>query len=369
MWRFGCVGRAKSVPTIHPCEQSSTFGRIPSANRTHWTVLGDPRFSRAAALNRDEPRVEEERPYRFIMDMDPPEHTRLRVLVGKAFTVKRVEELRARTQEIADSLVDAMRSPADLVADFALPLPVTVICELMGVPFADRGKFQGWSESLMSTTALTTAEREAGLGSLAMYMTELIEQRRRTHTDDLLGALVLARDEDGRLSEQELLFMAMGLLAVGYEATSGQIPNFIYVLHQHPEQLAMLKEDLDLIPAAVDELMRFVPVPSASSIPRYALEDVELSGGVVRAGEPVLVSRSAANRDPRVYAPPMPSTSGGTAPHMWGSATGCTTASARSWPAWNFRSPSRPCSRACRTSTSPCPRRSWCGGPAYCCGR
>lgn len=271
------------------------------------TVLADPRFSRAASLTRDEPRVSPETPDRGIMDMDPPEHSRLRRLVAKAFTAHRVEQLRARVQEIADDLLDRMVEagpPADLVDGFALPLPVTVICELLGVPYGDRAEFQGWSQALMSTTSLTPEQRRADLGKLSGYMAGLVAQRRREPTADLLGALVLARDQQDKLSEAELLFLAMGLLAAGHETTASQIPNFVYVLLNHPEQMGLLQGAPELMPGAVEELMRYVPLTAGPTIPRYATEDVGLSGGTVGAGDPVFVSRSAANRDPRVFADP-----------------------------------------------------------------
>ncbi|MYX46170.1 cytochrome P450 [Streptomyces sp. SID89] len=271
------------------------------------TVLGDPRFSRARAVTEDEPRT---RPYRGlpgnILEFDPPEHTRLRRVVAKAFTVRRVEELRVRAQAIADGLVDAMIAqgpPADLVAGFALPLPVTVICELLGVPLEDRTRFRLWSDALLSTTRFTPEEVERYAGELSAYMAALIAERRKEPTDDLLGVMVAARDEEERLSEDELVAMGVGVLVAGHETTASQIPNFVHTLLGHPDQLARLRADLDLVPQAVEELMRFVPLGDAG-IARYALEDVELSGGVVRAGEPVVTSNVAANRDAAVFTRP-----------------------------------------------------------------
>ena len=271
------------------------------------TVLSDQRFSRAAALGRDVPRSTPVSPSFGILDMDPPEHSRLRRLLAKAFTARRVEELRPRTQQIADEMLDAFVEngpPGDLANDFALPLSVTVICELLGVPYDDRDRFEQWTEALLAMTALTTQQRTEYIGHLSAYMAGLVEQRRRRSTDDLLGALVLARDEQDRLSEDELMFLAVGLLAAGHETTANQISNFVYVLLDHPEQQALLRGNPDLIPAAVEELSRFVPLTAGPTLPRYATADLELSGGTVRAGEPVLASRSAANRDPRVFADP-----------------------------------------------------------------
>ncbi|HEX3590769.1 MAG TPA: cytochrome P450 [Pseudonocardiaceae bacterium] len=271
-------------------------------------VLGDPRFSRAAAVGRPEPSVRPQAtPPDAILNLDPPEHSRLRRLVAKAFTTRRVELLRPRAQEIADDLVTAMRregSPGDLVANFALPLPVTVICELLGVPFADRADFRLWTDAFLSTTKYSLDDiRRYGI-LLHEYMAGLVAQRRETPQDDLLSALVAARDEQDRLSENELLSLAEGILIAGHETTASQIPNFVYVLLTHPEQLAALRANLDLVPSAVEELMRFVPLAVSAGTARYALEDVELSGGTVRAGEPVLAAIVSANRDESVYTDP-----------------------------------------------------------------
>lgn len=274
------------------------------------TVLGDPRFSRAAGVGRDEPRM---RPHLLppdtIMSMDPPEHSRLRRLVTKAFTVRGVERLRPRAQQIADGLVDAMLAggaPADLVEDFALPLPITVICELLGVPYEDRTDFRLWSDAFLSTTKYTPDEVRLYVGRLREYMAGLIAERRAAGGggEDLLSGLVVARDEDDRLSEGEMLSLAEGLLVAGHETTASQIPNFVYVLLNHPEQLETLRADLSLVPRAVEELMRFVPLGTGAGIARYALEDVELSGVTVRAGEPVLPAMASANRDESVYTDP-----------------------------------------------------------------
>ncbi|WP_037855063.1 cytochrome P450 [Streptomyces sp. NRRL S-340] len=271
------------------------------------TVLGDSRFSRAEAAARDEPRTRYHRGLSGnILAFDPPEHTRLRRVVAKAFTARRVEQLRMRAQDIADGLVDAMTvrgAPADLVADFALPLPVTVICELLGVPLEDRTRFRLWSDALLSTTRFRPEEVERYADELSAYMASLVAERRKEPRDDLLGVMVAARDEEDRLSEDELVAMGVSVLVAGHETTASQIPNFVYTLFEHPGELSRLRADLDLVPQAVEELMRFVPLGSGG-VARYALEDVELSGGVVRAGEPVVASNASANRDTAVYTCP-----------------------------------------------------------------
>jgi cytochrome P450/surfactin synthase thioesterase subunit len=272
-------------------------------------VLVDRRFSRAAVLDNDEPRLSPEKMSEpgGILSMDPPEHARLRKLIGGAFTPRRVERLRPAIEKITADLLDRMETagaPADLVQHFALPLPITVISELMGVPVPDRRQLRVWSEALVATTALSSEQRREQVGQLQAYMVGLIAQRRRQPTDDLLGALVMARDEHGSLSETELVKLSVRLLVTGHETTASQIVNFVHVLLTHPEHLRRLRTSPELIPAAVEELLRYVPLLSGPSFPRYATEDVELSGVLVRAGEPVLPALDSADRDESVFPDP-----------------------------------------------------------------
>ena len=270
-------------------------------------VLGDPRFSRAETMERDEPRLRPRQQVGGILSMDPPDHTRLRRLVAKAFTQRRVEKLRPRTQDIADDLVSSMierGGPVDVVEDFALPLPITVICELLGVPFEDRADFRVWSDAFLSTNKLTAEQVTDYTDRMVDYIAGLIAQRRAEPADDLITGLIAARDEHDKLSEDEMILLAAGILVAGHETTASQIPNFLYVLLTHPEQLRRLRADLDLIPSAVEELLRFVPLGVGAGFARYATEDVELGGVLVRAGEPVLSSVGSANRDDAVFDDP-----------------------------------------------------------------
>lgn len=271
-------------------------------------VLGDRRFSRAASVGRDAPRTQEAQVGSGLLAMDPPEHSRLRTLVAKAFTVRRVEELRPRIREFAESLVDdlmAIGPPVDLVENFALPLPVAVICELLGVPVADRPKFRRWSDDALSTSRLTAEQFHASRNELREYMAGLIAQHRAHPAEDLMSALIEARDDQDRLSEDELIDLCVGILVAGHETTASQIPNIVHVLLQeYPDKLDQLREDEKLIPDAVEELMRFIPLGSGGNSARYATEDVEVGGTLVRAGEPVLVSIGAANRDGSRFADP-----------------------------------------------------------------
>ncbi|MFC8594999.1 cytochrome P450 [Streptomyces atroolivaceus] len=263
-------------------------------------VLGDRRFSRAEALRHDEPRQSEGSRDSGILSMDPPEHTRLRTLVAKAFTVHQVEKLRPWVRELAHGLLDELEAqgqPADLVEHYALPIPVAVICRMLGVPEEDRPRFRAWSDAALSTSSLTAEEFLRSREELRAYMASLIEEHRRSPRPDLMTGLIEARDTGDRLSELELVDLCVGILVAGHETTATQIPNFVHLLLDHPDQLKLLREQPDLIRGAVEELMRFVPLGSGAGFPRYATEDVEVGGTLVRAGEPVLVAVGAANRD------------------------------------------------------------------------
>ncbi|WP_055552156.1 cytochrome P450 [Streptomyces sp. NBRC 110028] len=263
-------------------------------------VLGDRRFSRAEALNRDVPRQGEGRMDGGILSMDPPDHTRLRTLVAKAFTVHQVEKLRPYVRELTHQLLDELEAagpPADLVDRYALPIPVAVICRLLGVPEEDRPKFRVWSDAALSTSSLTAEEWERNREELRAYMRQLVREHREAPRDDIMTSLIEARDQGDRLSELELVDLCVGILVAGHETTATQIPNFVMALLDHPGELRRLREDPDLIKGAVEELMRFVPLGMGASQARYATEDIEVGGTLVRAGEPVLVAVGSANRD------------------------------------------------------------------------
>ncbi|MFI2233000.1 cytochrome P450 [Nocardia testacea] len=272
-------------------------------------VLADPRFSRAATVGREDLPRATPAPVRpdSLLSMDPPEHSRLRKLVAKAFTVRRVAELRPRTREIVDEKLTALEqsgAPADLVEGFALPLPVTVICEMLGVPPRDQHRFRDFSDAILSTTAYTREQIESARDSLESYLAEVVAERRQRPTDDLLGALVTARDDEDRLSERELVNLGVGLLIAGHETTANQIANFTYVLLTQREYWELLRAEPELIPGAVEELLRYVQLGAGAGQPRVATEDVVLSGVTVRAGDSVFVNTQAANRDESVFADP-----------------------------------------------------------------
>jgi cytochrome P450 len=272
-------------------------------------VLGDARFSRAAAVGRDNPRAtaaDITQVAESVVSMDPPEHTRIRKLVGKAFTPRRVEELRPRATEIAVGLLEDMIAagpPVDLVSSFSFVFPVIVICELLGIQQGDRHMFRGWADAIVSTTNTTPVQEQDAYLHLVGYMADLFAERRAHPADDLLTGLVQARDNDDRLSDSELLILAVALLVAGHESTSHQITNMTYTLLTHPAQLQQLRQQPELLSAAVEEMLRFNVFGSAIN-PLIATTDVQLGDVVVRAGEPVLCARSSANRDESIFSSP-----------------------------------------------------------------
>ncbi|RLK55021.1 cytochrome P450 [Actinokineospora cianjurensis] len=271
-------------------------------------VLGDPRFSRAALLDRDVPRTS---PRRLtdptLHTTDPPEHNRLRRLVSGAFSPRRLERLAAHASRVTEELLDRVEEqgpPADLVAGLAVPLPVSVICHLLGVPLVDRDRFASWVDIALATTAFPAAEIHAAFAALKDYLASLVALRRREPADDLLGALVVARDQDGGLSEEELVVLGVTLLYAGLETTSNHIGNFVHTLLSHPAQLARLRADPALLDSAVDELLRLTPTVTSAGFTRIALEDIPLGDIMIHAGDAVMVHLDAANRDPRAYPHP-----------------------------------------------------------------
>ncbi|MEJ3657460.1 cytochrome P450 [Actinomycetes bacterium KLBMP 9759] len=273
------------------------------------TVLADPRFSRAELFGKDVPRVRPEIADQnpTILDMDPPDHTRLRKLVAKAFTVRRVAELRPRARELTARMLAGMRAEgpgADLVEHLSVPLPVTIICELLGVPVADRPIFRAGADAALSMTSQTPEQRARSMGAMYTYMSGLVAQRREHPTDDLLGALVVARDDGDELSEAELISLAFVILVAGHETTMNQIGNMAYLLLTRPDRGDALRGDDAALTQGIEELLRFTPLGASAGFPRIATEDVELSGVTIRAGETVYVATQTANRDPAAFPDP-----------------------------------------------------------------
>jgi cytochrome P450 len=229
-----------------------------------------------------------------MLNSDPPDHTRLRKLVAKAFTMRRVELMRPRIEEITDELLDGLSGEVDLVDEFAFPLPVRVICELLGVPHADRDDFRDWSAALVSAESADSV----GLASKAMsaYLRALIDAKRATPADDMLSALVQSQDDGDELTEIELVSMAFLLLVAGHETTVNLIANGVLALLRNPDQLAALRADPGLLPGAVEEFLRYEgPVNHATL--RYTTAPTEVGGTTIPEGEFVVVSLTSANRD------------------------------------------------------------------------
>ncbi|MFE7571577.1 cytochrome P450 [Streptomyces sp. NPDC057539] len=247
---------------------------------------------------------------RNMLQVDPPDHTRLRALVSRQFTARRIAELGPRVQRVAADLLDAM-APAgggDLVEAYAFPLPITVICELLGVPAADREAFHRWSSVIVAVTDAEAAM--AGAAAMTEYLGGLIEEKRRLapgEDTDLLHALVRAHDSDDaegdRLAPDELLGMAFLLLVAGHETTVNLISSAVHLLLRHPDQLAALRADPGLMDGAIEETLRYEP-PAQIAAYRYTAEPVTLAGTPIPRGERVVLSLAAANRDPARFADP-----------------------------------------------------------------
>ncbi|MFE5659383.1 cytochrome P450 [Streptomyces sp. NPDC056517] len=234
---------------------------------------------------------------------DPPQHTRLRTLVTKAFTTGAVAQLRPFIARVTDELLDQWPAGGtfDFVAGLAVPLPVIVICELLGVPQTDRPDVQRWSAELFAAGKPDVID--AASHSMADYMTGLITTKRRDPGSSLLDRLIAARDGDDHLSETELVSLAVLLLVAGHETTTNALGNALLTLLQHPAALDRLRAKPDDVPAALDELLRFDSAVSTATF-RFTTEAVELGGTEIPAGVPVLVALGAANRDPARFPAP-----------------------------------------------------------------
>jgi cytochrome P450 len=250
-----------------------------------------------------------------MLNTDPPNHTRLRKLVTKAFTARRVAGLRPRVEAITASLLDAIEArvaagevSVDLIETFAFPLPVTVICELLGVPSRDRAQFRQWSNAIVASEGEPGSFRAAGT-AMYHYFTELVAAKRTALTsgtgpaDDMVSALIDARDSGDSLNERELIAMLFLLLVAGHETTTNLIASGALALLANPAELARLRSDPSLLPGAVEELLRYSN-PLNHATDRFTLEPVEIGGVTIPAREWVLCATSSANRDPDRFGDP-----------------------------------------------------------------
>ncbi|MHA6763591.1 cytochrome P450 [Streptacidiphilus sp. PAMC 29251] len=283
--RAGCPVARTVLPSGDP-------GYLLSRYQDVRTVLGDPAFSRAATVLPEAPKLTS-MPFDAggLFTLDPPEHTGLRALVAREFTPRRTEQLRPLIAAAADRLVDALIEAgpgADLIAGYAFPLPAFVICELLGVPFADRERFQGWSDSLLSLDSPSPTAR----GELLGYLAALVSSKRKQPGDDLLSALAGAD-----LDERELLTMAMTLLIAGHETTAGMIGSSVLTLLLRTGGLSALPADTA---ALVEELLRYNPLGDGGPL-RVTLRDVEVGGTLIPRNSAVVAAIGSANRDERVF--------------------------------------------------------------------
>jgi cytochrome P450 PksS len=243
---------------------------------------------------------------RNMLDTDPPDHERLRALVHRAFTPRLIEDLRGRIQALTDELLDKVqgRGGMDLIRDYALPLPTTIIAEMLGVPTRDRHRFRRWSNVIMSASTRWGILRAIpALIAFLRYNRKLIKARRLAPRGDLVSALVEAHESGDRLSEDEMVAMICLLLIAGHETTVNLIGNGMLALLQHPESLARLRDDPPLIKSAVEELLRY-DGPLEMATERFACEDVEIAGVTIPRGEMVFAVLASANRDERQFPRP-----------------------------------------------------------------
>ncbi len=238
---------------------------------------------------------------------DPPNHTRLRTLVNQAFTPRRVEQMAPTLQMVADELIDAVYAMGamDLIADFALPFPVVVISDLLGIPSADQSQVAAWSQTIISPGGrrLKAKERRRMMREFVAYLQTLFEKRRQSPQDDLITALVQAEAHGERLSETELSSMVALLLVTGHETTVNLIGNGVLTLLQHPLQLELLRHNPDLLDSAVEELLRF-DGPVETSTTRWVGENLVYKGHAMQRGDTVRVVITSANHDPAVFENP-----------------------------------------------------------------
>ena len=245
-----------------------------------------------------------------MLSIDPPDHTRMRSLVSKAFTPRQVERVRPHMQEIAGELLDALPEPGrmDVVADFAVPFPIIVIAEMLGIPATDRAQFKAWSTDIAATLAgpfLPPDVLERSVRSsneLADYFRSQIAERRKEPRDDLLSALCAVEEQGDLLSEDELIATCILLLIAGNETTTNLIGSGMLTLLQRPDERRRLQVDPSLMPGAIEEMLRYEPPAQMTS--RIAAEVIELRGHRFEPGHVVLTSLAAANRDPAVFADP-----------------------------------------------------------------
>lgn len=292
---------------------SGLVGWLVTSHAEAKALLSDPRLSKDVAGRPEPPgstatdTSDGTTPMRLLsahmLNSDPPTHTRLRRLVNKAFTARTVARLRPRIERIADDLLDGLADAerTELVDSYAFPLPITVICELLGVPGEDRDSFREWSTTLVSAASPEAVGRAAA--ETAAYLSALVQRKRAAPTEDLLSDLVHVSADGEALSEPELVSMAFLLLVAGHETTVNLIANGTLALLRHPDQLAALRADPGLLPGAIEEFLRYDGPINIATL-RYTTEPVRVGEVEIPPDTYVLVSLLGANRDPAQYADP-----------------------------------------------------------------
>jgi cytochrome P450 len=298
-----------------PIYRTTLPGGVPVWLVTRYTdvlaLLRDERFTknRRSALTPEQVRRLPWTPPMFrplernMLDLDPPDHTRLRSLVHKAFTPQLVDNMRSRMQALADELLDvvASRGEMDLIKDYALPLPMTIITEILGVPTKDRDNFHKWSNAVVSLTSPKPTLRVIpGVWRFIRYLRRFFKVRRRDPRDDLVSALIRAEEAGDKLSEDELLAMVFLLLIAGQETTVNLIGNGLLAVLQNPDQMERLRSDPSLIKSAVEELLRYTS-PVLMTTERYALDNATMHDVTIPRGEMILGVIGSANRDETVF--------------------------------------------------------------------
>ncbi|MFB7908749.1 cytochrome P450 [Kitasatospora sp. NPDC056076] len=271
------------------------------------TVLSDRRFSRALMLEPDAPRFQAAAPSPdVILNMDPPRHTRVRKFAAQAFTTRRVDELRPRMETVIGEVLDEMAAgprPADLNEAFGRPVPLRIVCEMLGVPLADQDRFVGWTERMMSLRDFPAAEVRQAYLDMRAYFSDLVDHKRADPGDDLLSALTTFSDAEGPLTQAELVGLGTALLVAGHDTSVTVFASAVLTLLRHPEQLAELRKDRSLWPAAVEELLR-LDNPGGVISPRRAGTDIALGDVVIPAGAAVMQHIGSACRDETVFRDP-----------------------------------------------------------------
>lgn len=295
----------REEPVVRVTMPTGDTGWLVTRYEDNKTLLADPRFSRAAAARARAPRarvvsLEQD----AVTTTDPPQHTRLRRLAVAAFTTGRVTALTPLISGfVSDGIDELVKSgqPGDLVQHVSGPVPMRVICALLGLPESEQDWFRDRALVYLSAGSHAAEDVERAGADLRGYLGEAVADRRLHTADDLLGALVAAGDDD-KLTDGEIVAFGVTLLMAGYSPTSHQIAGSVFALLHEPANWQRLVEDRELLPAAVEELLRYCPMPASGGTIRIATEDVELGGVLIKAGEAVLPALVSANRDETVFA-------------------------------------------------------------------